>query len=324
MKAKKALRITALVLAGLTLTVLGGPFLVPVPPLEGTVPPEQLGDPDSRFIELNGVKVHVKIAGEGEPALVLLHGFAASTYSWQAVMPALAESRQVIAYDRTGFGLTERPMPGDWTGESPYSPEAYVAQLLALLDRQGIDRAVLAGNSAGGTVATAFALAHPERVQALVLVDAAIYSGGGAPAIVRPLLGTPQMRHLGPLIARTIRDRGPELIELAWHDPGRMSPAVLPGYTKPLQAENWDRALWEVTVASRESGLAGRLTELKLPVLVITGDDDRIVPTAQSLQLARDIPGAQLVVIPECGHVPQEERPTEFLEAVEDFLAQLP
>jgi pimeloyl-ACP methyl ester carboxylesterase len=128
------------------------------------------------------------------------------------------------------------------------------------------------------------------------------------------------MRHLGPLFARQIQTRGPELIELAWHDPSKITPEIMAGYQKPLQVENWDKALWELTLASRESGLAERLDEFDLPILVITGDDDRIVPTEQSLRLADELPNASLAVIPQCGHVPHEECPAEFMQAVVEFL----
>ena len=136
------------------LAVLVGPFLVPVRPLKGTVPPEQLADSDSRFIDVNGVKLHYKTLGSGEPALILLHGFAASTFTWREVMAPLAELGTVVAYDRPSSGLTERPLPGDWTGESPYSPEAQVAQLVGLMDALGIStscpRRQLGGRHGGG------------------------------------------------------------------------------------------------------------------------------------------------------------------------------
>jgi pimeloyl-ACP methyl ester carboxylesterase len=304
------------------LIVLIGPFLVPVPPLEGALPPEQLADPDSRFVEVNGLKVHYKERGEGEPTFVLLHGFGASAFSWREVMQPLAEHGRVIAYDRPAFGLTARPMPGEWSGKSPYGPEAQVELLFGLMDALEVERAVLVGNSAGGTVAVNAALTQPDRVRGLVLVDAAIYTGGGSPAWIRPLLDTPQMRRIGPLLARQIADSGNDIIQQAWHDPARITPEVVAGYRKPLQVENWDRALWELTLASRTLGLAGRLSELTMPTLVITGDDDRIVPTAESVRLAGEIPNAHLVVIPECGHVPQEEKPGEFLQAVLEFAAR--
>jgi pimeloyl-ACP methyl ester carboxylesterase len=155
-----------------------------------------------------------------------------------------------------------------------------------------------------------------------VLVDAAIYSGGGAPRWIRPLLRTPQARRLGPLAARAIRDWGYEFGRSAWHDPSRLTPEIWEAYTRPLRAENWDRALWELTVASDYPDLPSRLGELQMPVLVVTGDDDRIVPTEQSVRLAGEIPGAELAVLPACGHVPQEECPEAFLAVVKGFLGR--
>lgn len=321
---KRKLLRSILILLGILLTILLiGPFLVPVRPLDGLVPPEQLADPDSQFIDVDGLTTHVKTAGQGDLPLVLMHGFGASTYTWREVWQPLAQTHPVVAFDRPAFGLTERPMPGDWTGRSPYSAEAQADQTVALMDRLGIDQAVLVGNSAGGTIATLTALEHPDRVRALILVDPAIYAGGGTPGFLRPLFQTPQMRHLGPLITRRIQEWGYEFGRSAWHDPSKFTDEIWAGYQKPLQAENWDRALFELTRASEPLGLDSRLGELAMPVLVITGDDDRIVPTEQSIRLAGEIPGAELVVLPQCGHVPHEECPEAFLEAAARFLGRL-
>jgi pimeloyl-ACP methyl ester carboxylesterase len=235
-------------------------------------------------------------------------------------MEPFSQHGRVIAYDRPAFGLTSRPMPGEWQGQNPYSPESQAAIVIGLMDALGVETAYLVGNSAGGTVSVYTALTYPERVSGLILVDAAIYTGGGSPAWARPLLGTPQMRHLGPLLARQIATSGDDFIRTAFHDPSLVTPDILAGYRKPLRAHNWDRALWELTAASRPLGLADRLDELTLPVLVITGDDDRIVPTEQSIRLAGDIPGAALVVIKNAGHLPHEEKPEEFMQAVREFL----
>ncbi len=106
------LRRNALILLGVVLVViLVGPFLVPIPPLEGTASPERLADPDSRFIEVDGLVVHYKIAGQGSPAILLLHGFGASVFSWREVMEPLSWYGMVVAFDRPAFGLTSRPMP---------------------------------------------------------------------------------------------------------------------------------------------------------------------------------------------------------------------
>ena len=317
---KKVLRGLGIGLAILVVLALVGPFLIPVPPLENTVSAESLADEDSQFIEVNGVNVHYKTYGNGEPVFILLHGFGASLFSWHEVTTPLAEYGTVIAYDRPAFGLTERPL--EWEGESPYSQDSQVELVIGLMDALGIEKATLVGNSAGGTISMLTALKYPERIESLILVDPAVYAGGGAPAWIRPLLGTPQMRHVGPLIARQIQEQGVEFIKTAWHDPSKIPQATFDGYKKPLQVENWDKALWELTLSSRESGLAERVNEFNLPILVITGDDDRIVPTEQSVRLAAEIPNADLVVVPQCGHLPHEECPDEFMQAVQDFLGK--
>jgi len=319
---KKIWRGLLITLGILLLVVLVGPFLVPVPPLKGTVPPEQLADPDSQFIKINGLTVHVKTMGQGQPVFVLLHGFGASLFSWHAVMEPLGQYGTVIAYDRPAFGLTERPMT--WMGENPYSPQASVDLLLGLLDHFNVQKAILVGNSAGGPVSMQFTLQHPERVQALILVDPAVYESGGGPSWLHPFYKTPQINHLGPLIVRSIQSSGIDLIKMAWYDPSKITPETMAGYTKPLQADNWDRALWYFTAANQPSSLPGRLSEFTLPVLVITGDSDKIVQTEDSVRLAGELPNATLVIIPQAGHVPHEEQPAAFMQAVDRFLNTLP
>jgi pimeloyl-ACP methyl ester carboxylesterase len=315
---KRFIRIIGIVFGILLLILVIGPFLVPIPSLENTLPSEGLKDPDSQFIEVNGLNVHYKTQGQGEPVFILLHGFGASLFSWHKVVTPLSEYGTVIAYDRPAFGLTERPMK--WDGESPYSQQSQCKLVVGLMDKLKIGKAILVGNSAGGTIAMMTALQNPDRVQALILVDPAVYAGGGAPTWVRPILRTPQMNHLGPLVARQIQTRGPELIQLAWYDPSKITPETLEGYKKPLQVENWDKALWYLTISNQEGKLADQLNELTLPILVITGDNDRIVPTEQSIKLAGELPNAILHVIHQCGHVPHEECPHEFMQVVEEFL----
>ena len=319
---KKSWRTLLIILTTLILVVLVGPFLIQVAPLADTVPPEQLADPDSQFIEIKGLTVHVKTMGHGGPVFVLLHGFGASLYSWQAVMEPLSQYGTVIAYDRPAFGLTERPMT--WTSENPYSSQASMDLLLGLLDHFNVQKAILVGNSAGGTVSMQFTLQHPERVQALILVDPAVYEGGGGPSWLRPFYKTPQMNHLGPLIVRSIQNRGLDLIKMAWYDPSKITQETWADYTRPLKSDNWDRALWYFTAASQPSSLPERLGEFTLPVLVLTGDTDKIVPTDNSIRLADALPTAKLVIIPQAGHVPQEEQPDLFMQAVGDFLNTLP
>jgi pimeloyl-ACP methyl ester carboxylesterase len=330
---RRFVKVLLWIVALLLLLLVVGPFLVPAPPLEGLSPPQELGDDESRFIAVplgeESVTLHVKEAGSGDPALVLLHGFGASLFTWREIAGDLALNQRTIAFDRPAFGLTERPLRGEWgdaatwRAQSPYSPEAQVELTVGLMDELGIEQAVLVGNSAGGSLSMLTALTHPDRVEALILLDPAVYTGGGSPAWIRPLLQTPQASRLGPALARRIQAWGLDFAASSWHDPSRMGPEVMEGYQLPLQAEGWDKALFELTRASRPLNLDQRLGELTLPVLVITGDDDRIVPTEQSIRLAGELPDAELVVIPACGHVPQEECPEQTLEAINTFLSTL-
>jgi len=296
------------------------PLVIPIPSLADTVPPEDLADPDSQFATLSNVRVHHKHSGTGEPGFVLLHGFGASTFSWREVLPTFAAWGSTVAFDRPGFGLTERPLA--WKGPNPYAPEAQVAFTVGLMDRLGIERAILVGHSAGGGIALLTALTYPDRVAALVLVAPATGGSGPIPSWLRPLLATPQARRLGPLLVRRIRTRGPDILSQSWHDPSLLTPEVIVGYEKALRAQDWDRALWEVTLAARPAEVASRLGWISVPTLVVTGDDDQIIPAERSREIAARIPGAELVVLASCGHLPHEERPAEFLDAVQLFLSR--
>ena len=113
------------------------------------------------------------------------------------------------------------------------------------------------------------------------------------------------------------------MIETAWHDPARITPETLALYKKPLQVDHWDQALWEFTLASRDLNLDEKLDQFSLPMLVITGDDDRIIPTQDSIRLAGELPNASLVVIQSAGHVPHEEQPEAFMDALRNFMSNL-
>ena len=318
---KRFWKILGIIVLIVAITLVVVPLLYPVAPLTGTVPERELADPDSQFVEINGLTVHYKEMGNGTPVFILLHGFGASEFSWREVMEPLSESGRVIAYDRPAFGLTERPMEGNWTGTNPYSVEGNVELLDGLMDELGVDKAVLVGNSAGAEVATAYALEHPERVEGLVLVDPAVGSGR-FPPWASSLLSLPQIRHIAPLLVRSFAgEMGNDTIRQAWHDPSRITPEVYEGYRRPLRADNWDKALYEFTIAGNPVDYSGRLANLTMPVLVVTGDDDRIVPTEESIQLSTEIPGSELEVLKDCGHVPQEECPDQFVRSVRAFLA---
>jgi pimeloyl-ACP methyl ester carboxylesterase len=171
-------------------------------------------------------------------------------------------------------------------------------------------------------VAVLTALTYPERISALVLVDPALY-GEMSPGWLQVLSGIPQVDRVAPFLVRSIQDRGVEIIYRAWHNPDLVTEDVVAAYKEPLQLASWDRALWEYSKVAGDAAVGDRLGELDLPVLVVTGDDDQVVPTAESVRAAKDIPGAQLAVFSDCGHVPNEECPQDVLASVQPFLERL-
>jgi pimeloyl-ACP methyl ester carboxylesterase len=301
---------------------LAGPYFVPIPPLEDVVPPVKLAETDSRFVTIDDVTVHYKTAGNGNEALILLHGFGASIFTWHSVFAPLAQNYTVVAYDRTGFGYSSRPVPGEWGDNNPYSPLFQVEQLIALMDSLGVEQAVVVGSSAGGITAALTAVYYPERVKALILVAAAIFEGG-PPRWLSPVLRIPQVKRLGSLAMRyyytyffdNVHNR-------AWHNPSKRTSEIRDGYRKPMKAENWDRGLWEYVLAYEPLDLGKRLNEIKIPVLIITGDDDRIVPMRGSEKIADQIAHAEMVIMPDTGHLPHEENPELFLSIVNTFLKE--
>jgi len=312
-------------LAGL-LVVLVVPLLWPVPELIGVVPPRELADLDSKFIEVNGLTVHYKESAPASPTcnVILLHGFGASTFSWRDTVLGLGERCRVVAFDRPGFGLTERPMPGEWEGSSPYSPTAQADLTIALMDELGMQRAILVGHSAGAGVAVLAAARHPDRVSALVLEAPAVVAGGGPPAWATPLLRTPQARRIGPLFLRRFAGEGSDdLVRGAYADASLVTRQTLDGYRRPLSAQDWDRGLWELTAAPRPDDPADVLPELTMPVLVIYGEADAYVSPDDSRRTAKLIPASQSTSIPNVGHIPHEEVPAAFETIVFRFLDDL-
>ena len=255
-----------------------------------------------------------------QPLLLLLHGFGSSTFTWDRIAPALAQLGTVVAYDRPGFGLSQRPLQSNWPGYDPYDPTEQAQLALELMQTLGFEQAVLFGNSAGGGVALDMALKYPEAVQAMVLVSPAVSGRSGSNPFVDWLIRTPQVRHLGPLLVRALVPSMQSLITTAWHDPSAMPSDVIPAYRKPLTASNWDAGLWYVTSAPGQLNLWSQVGSIQQPALIVHGDDDRIIPQSDSRRLVSLNSYFTFVPLAGLGHVPQEEGPQAFLDVVLPWL----
>jgi pimeloyl-ACP methyl ester carboxylesterase len=302
--------------------LLIGPLLLPVPPLEGAESITRLAEGGGQLRTLDGVTLYYRSEGSGQPAFLLLHGYPSNSATWRHLLPELALHGHAVAFDRPGFGYSERPLPGSWS-RNPYLPEAQLDQALSLLGQLGIDEAVWIGSSSGAMVALRAALEHPERVSGLVLIGAPVYSDRAPPAWIRPLLHSPQMDRAGPLLMRQLGgEPGLRLFASQWADPEGIGAEDIAAFRRTFRADHWDRGLWEVSKASRPSQLGDRLASIQQPVLVVAGVQDQIVPDEESERLARALPRATLALMDGCGHLPQEECPSALLDVLSGWLRE--
>ena len=317
-------RRTKIVLASILSLLLVGPFLIPVNS-SGTLTNveaanAQFGD-KSKFIEVVGHDVHYLTAGDpsSDKLILLLHGFGANVSTWDLVLDELGTEGFVVAYDRAAFGFTERPET--WSGTNPYSSAGQLEVIQALVDEFGAGKeVVILGHSAGGNLAAAFAAQNPEEVDQLILLDPAIYTSGGTPDWLTWVYDIPQLNHVGPALVSSIATSGLDLLQESYYDKSLVTEELTAKYTAPLKIVGWEKAFWNYNKAPRTTNVDKQLARLTVPTLVITGDTDEVVATADSIRLAGELPNAQLVVIENCGHLPNEEKSQEFLTAVAGFL----
>lgn len=268
----------------------------------------------SSWLDVGGMRVHVRDEGpRNDPRpIVLLHGTSASLHTWDGWTAALKGQRRIIRFDLPGFGLTG-PQP-----TNDYSMAAYVQCVTQVLDALGVQTFVLAGNSLGGQIAWATAVAQPLRVSQLILVDSAGY----------PLVS--QSVPIGFQIARwpVIRDvmeyvlpRGVVQSSLrnVYGDPGKVTSDVVDRYYE-LTLRTGNRAALRYRFEQSVSGDTEALKTLKIPSLVIWGAQDRLIPLENAHKFVRDLPNARLVVFDDLGHVPHEEDPQRTVDAVRAFL----
>ena len=286
------------------------------------LPPEALADDDSTFIDVDGLRVHAKVAGQGDPTVVLIHGFAAGAFIWRQVMPPLARRGTVVAFDLPGFGLTARPAPDAWPRGNPYDPEVQADLTVALLDRLGIDRAVLVGHSAGARVAMLAALRYSERVSGLVLVTPAL----DPPSLRRSLallVRAPALDRLLPRVAQSASARAAYILRYAVYDRAVVTDELVKAYLTALQVDGWDAALACAVRAARPLGLLDRFGELQVPFMAIFGMYDRIVNPRQVVRMTTVPDLFMFVFMEHTGHLPPVAKPEDFVDFIEDFLNHL-
>jgi pimeloyl-ACP methyl ester carboxylesterase len=334
-------RLLLFVLSVAILAALVGPLLIDPTTAPGETMPEAVATTGSRFATIpfdgtGGLKLHYiqtpiqtpsqigagESDSEGSPTFVLLHGFTFNAFTWNKALDLFAPFGPVVAYDQIPYGLSAKPLPGTWRGANPYSKSAAGEQLIAFLDNLGVGRAILVGNSSGGTLALEAALAHPERVQGLILLSPWVHSK--RPIFPDWFASLPQMKRLSLLLARYLGGSSP-LLDYSYADPARITDERRALTGIPRQMANWDVA-WAALLnhsLTDPVGISEHLVDVTQPVLVITGAKDQVVPVQDSRATAEELPNASLAVLPGCGHLPQEECPELVEQVVNDWLAAL-
>jgi pimeloyl-ACP methyl ester carboxylesterase len=261
----------------------------------------------------DGVALEVTDTGSG-PALLLVHGFGGAKEDFADFVDALAVRHRVVTFDQRGHGESDDP-----TDLAAYSLDRSAADVGGVADALGIEKFRLLGHSMGGMAARRFVLAHPARVEALVLMDT---SPG-------PVTGIdPELIELGAQVAL---NEGKDVLKPMLDEVGVLvTPAYLrllderPDY-REYEVYKWSAlsaVMWAAMVRQmvHQPDQLALLGDVRCPTLVIVGEQDETF-VEPSRQMAAVIPGAELVIVPDAGHSPQFENPRAWFDALEGFLA---
>jgi pimeloyl-ACP methyl ester carboxylesterase len=272
-----------------------------------------------RQITVAGLPIEYLTAGEGDP-LLLLHGVGDSAQTWELIIPTLARTHRVYAPSLPGFGMSAKDT-------SDYSPEFFTSFVTAFLDALKLKQVAIAGNSLGGLIAMRLALESPSRVSALVLIDSA--GLGRDITLALRLLTLPGMEKLASTLYQTkigAKVWAYAVSSLLFANPTQ----VFPDWRDRLQKMARDPDYLKATVGAVRGGstivgqrdreiLLDRLPDLAMPTLIFWGIRDRIVPVRQAHLANARLKQGKLVLL-DCGHVPQLEKPESFAEVLVQFL----
>lgn len=262
--------------------------------------------------------LHVEERGSGGRPLVLLHGFAASGFTWRNWIPELTARRRVLVLDLKGHGSAPAPRDG------AYGPRDHAEVVLRLIRERDLRGATLVGHSMGGGIALLVALALLEddrdRLHGLVLIEP-----GALPQEVPPFIRLARLRTVGPALLRVVPPRllVRRVLRTVVRDRSTITPGQIEGYASPLRSPDVRHGILETArriLPDDVDEIVRRYHRIRVPALLLWGRDDPVIPLALGRRLHGMLPSSRLVVVDRCGHIPQDERPRESLRAVLAFL----
>jgi pimeloyl-ACP methyl ester carboxylesterase len=264
----------------------------------------------------DGVNISYIDRGSGTPML-MLHGFGASSYSWRYIISGFAKEYRVLAVDLKGFGLSDKP------NDSNYSVKDQSNIIKYFIKENHLRDVVLVGNSFGGAVAllTSFELRESGNIKSLILLDSAGYDQD-FPFFIK-ILRIPLLNRLSLSLVPN-RTNAKMILDKAFWDDSKITEEMVSVYANYIGLSGSHHALImtaEEIVPNDIASIMQKYKQITVPVLIIWGERDEIIPLSIGQRLAKDIPGARLQIINNCGHAPQEECPEETIYLIKNFLA---
>jgi pimeloyl-ACP methyl ester carboxylesterase len=272
---------------------------------------------EQKTFDYQGIKINYYEAGQGRP-LILIHGFGACAYTWRYLIPALAAENQVFTIDLKGHGLSDKPQDGK------YAVKDQAEMVAAFIREKNLKDTVLVGNSMGGGVAlmTYFLLREkdPGHIKGLVLIDSA-----GYPQKMPWFIRMARIDWLSALGSKLLSPRFVTglVLRKCYYNKDKITDETIDAYayygSLPGAADAVRETAKQIVPPDMEAMLA-QFKTVRVPTLIIWGKEDKVVPLENARKFQRDIPNSELVVLPRCGHIPQEEEPLETSRLIAAFL----
>jgi pimeloyl-ACP methyl ester carboxylesterase len=270
---------------------------------------------ESEFVEIDGMQVHFRDQGLATDSLpiVLIHGTGASLHTWEGWVSELKNEHRIITMDLPAYGLTGPNATGD------YSQDFYSDFMEKFLSKLNIKRCILGGNSLGGGITWVYALAHPERVAKMILVDA-----GGYPMVSKSVPIAFQVARI-PVLKNLFKYVLPHSIiekslqNVYVHD-DRITPELMERYYDMASREGNRKAFVDRMKVSIKNDKYLKIKTLNMPTLILWGKEDGLIPTDVADKFHADLPNDTLVILKDLGHTPMEEDPRMTVAVVKNFL----
>ncbi|MEL7041033.1 MAG: alpha/beta hydrolase [Pseudomonadota bacterium] len=276
---------------------------------------------DSQFMTLDdGLKIHYTDTGPRDRAtLVLVHGFSASLHTWDAWKTDLEQDHRVITIDLPGHGLSRAEDPKHATIERFAEVVHRVTQNL------GADQFTLAGSSMGGNTAWSYALSYPDTLEGLILVAASGWPDDPGEGDDQPLIFTILANPIGRAVLKDLDMTSftRSGLEGSYTDQSFVTDALVERYVALSRAPGHRATLLEIMSRDRVEATPEALTEISVPTLIMWGRDDNLVPVSSAAKFADAIPGAQVIIYDQVGHLPQEEHAAKSIQDVRDFMVEV-